>query len=115
MTVRVALFGTSWWADTMYMPPLRAHPDAEVVAVCGRRQATTEAFATLWSIPAWFTDPDDLFDEWVNQGVYHERTKVRNTPWGTREFGFYDLDMNGLHFYRDLTAIELERFGAADG
>jgi len=63
MTVRVALFGTSWWADTMYMPPLAAHPDAEVVAVCGRRQATTEAFATLWNIPAWFTDPDDLFEQ----------------------------------------------------
>jgi len=63
MTVRVALFGTSWWADTMYMPPLAAHPDAQVVAVCGRRQATTEAFATLWDVPAWFTDPDDLFEQ----------------------------------------------------
>lgn len=60
MTVRVGVFGTSWWADTMYLPPLAAHPEAEVVAVCGRRQESTEAFATSWSIPNWFTDPAEM-------------------------------------------------------
>lgn len=46
----------------MYMPPLKEHPDAEVVAVCGRNPESTEAFATTWAIPAWFTDPDELFE-----------------------------------------------------
>ena len=27
---------------------------------------------------------------------------MRDTPWGTREFAFYDPDRNGLTFYRDL-------------
>ena len=47
-------------------------------------------------------DVEALFDEYAGQGVFHERTALRDTAWGTREFAFYDLDMNGLTFYRDL-------------
>jgi catechol 2,3-dioxygenase-like lactoylglutathione lyase family enzyme len=47
-------------------------------------------------------DPDALFEEYRHVGVFHERTQLTNTPWGTREFAFYDLDGNGLTFYRDL-------------
>lgn len=49
---------------------------------------------------------EDLFEEYRNLGVFHERTALRRTPWGTREFAFYDLDMNGLTFYRDLAEDE---------
>jgi hypothetical protein len=31
-----------------------------------------------------------------------EKTQARDSPWGTREFGFRDMDGNGLIFYRDL-------------
>lgn len=62
MTVRVAVFGTSWWADAMYLPPISNHPRSEVVAVCGRNPETTAAFADAWNVPAWFTDADELFD-----------------------------------------------------
>jgi len=31
-----------------------------------------------------------------------DRTPVRDTSWGTREFHVRDLDGNGLQFYRDL-------------
>jgi catechol 2,3-dioxygenase-like lactoylglutathione lyase family enzyme len=31
-----------------------------------------------------------------------DRTAVRDTGWGTREFHVRDPDKNGLHFYRDL-------------
>ena len=34
--VRVGLIGTSGWVEQMYVPSLRSHPGAEVVAVCGR-------------------------------------------------------------------------------
>ena len=47
-------------------------------------------------------DPDDLFEEYRAKGVLDERAKVRDTPWGTREFGLRDPDGNGLTFYRDL-------------
>lgn len=51
-------------------------------------------------------DPDALFAEFAPRGLFHERTRLTNTPWGTREFSFYDRDGNGLTFYRDLTKAE---------
>jgi len=47
-------------------------------------------------------DPDALFEEYKDKGVFHEGTKLSDTPWGTREFAFWDLDHNGLTFMRDL-------------
>ena len=52
-------------------------------------------------------DPDALFDELRDRDVFHEGTALRYTEWGTREFAFYDLDGNGLTFYRDLTDAEV--------
>lgn len=47
-------------------------------------------------------DVDELFEEYRDKGVFHSRTALQNTPWGTREFAFFDLNGNGLFFYRDL-------------
>jgi uncharacterized glyoxalase superfamily protein PhnB len=47
-------------------------------------------------------DVDGLYDEYTDKDVFHDRTALRNTPWGTREFAFYDPDGNGLFFYRDV-------------
>jgi hypothetical protein len=47
-------------------------------------------------------DPDALFEEYKHKGVFNEWTKLWDTPWGTREFGFFDLNRNGLTFLRDL-------------
>ena len=44
----------------MYLPPLAAHPDATVVAVCGRRQKPAQALADQWSIPGVYTDPSAM-------------------------------------------------------
>jgi uncharacterized glyoxalase superfamily protein PhnB len=52
-------------------------------------------------------DPDTLFAEFEPLGLFHEHTRLANTPWGTREFAFYDPDGNGLTFYRDLTKAEI--------
>lgn len=46
-------------------------------------------------------DPDALFAEYQSKGVFHERTQLRDTEWGTREFAFWDLNRNGLTFMRD--------------
>ena len=43
-----------------------------------------------------------LFAEYEVQQVFHENTRLQKTPWGTREFAFYDLYKNGLTFYEDL-------------
>ena len=45
---------------------------------------------------------DALFEEYKTKDVFHDRTSLKDTPWGTREFGFYDPSGNGLIFYRDL-------------
>jgi catechol 2,3-dioxygenase-like lactoylglutathione lyase family enzyme len=45
---------------------------------------------------------DVLFEEYKTKDVFHSRTTLRNTDWGTKEFAFYDLNNNGLTFYRDL-------------
>ena len=47
-------------------------------------------------------DPVALHAEYQDKDVFHARTAVRRTPWRTEEFAFYDLDRNGLTFYRDL-------------
>lgn len=47
-------------------------------------------------------DPGALFDEYKDRGVFHSETALQDTPWGTREFAFWDLNHNGLTFMRDL-------------
>lgn len=51
-------------------------------------------------------DVEGLFEELSGKDVFHPGTALRDTEWGTREFAFYDLDMNGLIFYRDLSTDE---------
>lgn len=48
------------------------------------------------------SDPDALFAEYADKQVFHDRTALRDTPWNTREFAFYDLNGHGLTFYRPL-------------
>jgi hypothetical protein len=47
-------------------------------------------------------NPDALFEEFRAKGVLDQSTKVRDSDWGTGEFGFRDPDGNGLTFYRKL-------------
>lgn len=47
-------------------------------------------------------DPDALFAEFRAMGVLEDDVEVRETEWGTREFGFKDPDGNGLVFFRIL-------------
>src|SRR5258707_10983465 len=60
--VRVGIVGTSLWADSMYLPALQNHPQAQVVAVCGRNPDRTQAFATRWNVPSAYTDYRQMLD-----------------------------------------------------
>lgn len=60
--LRVGIFGTSWWADSMYLPAVTGFAEAEVVAACGRDQGRADEFASRWSIPMSTTAPDQLLD-----------------------------------------------------
>jgi predicted dehydrogenase len=54
--VRVGVVGSSWWADLLYLPSLTSHPQAQVVAVCGRDHGRAEALAHKYGVPQVFTD-----------------------------------------------------------
>ena len=45
---------------------------------------------------------EDLFEEYKPHKVFHSQTQLRSTEWGTKEFAFFDLDGNGLTFYKNL-------------
>ena len=58
--VRIGIVGTSWWADSMYMPALVNHPDAEVRAVVGRDPNHARAFANQWNVGQVCTSLEEL-------------------------------------------------------
>jgi len=44
----------------MYLPALATHPQAQIVAVCGRDPDRTRSFAARWNVPAFYTDYRDM-------------------------------------------------------
>lgn len=48
------------------------------------------------------TDIDVLANELIERGTISREKLVRNTPWGTHEFGFYDLNQNGIFIVQDI-------------
>jgi len=61
--VRVGLVGTSWWADSMYLPALADHPDGAITALCGRNATTARELAARWGIAGVYTDPDEMIEQ----------------------------------------------------
>ncbi|MCB9452844.1 MAG: Gfo/Idh/MocA family oxidoreductase [Anaerolineaceae bacterium] len=59
--VRVGIVGPGFWADTMYLPAFANHPNATVVAICGRDEARTQAFAAEHGIPHYFADYEAMY------------------------------------------------------
>lgn len=47
-------------------------------------------------------DIDPFHAEFLSRGTIPEGKLRRNTPWGTHEFGFYDLNNNAVFFVQDL-------------
>ena len=54
--VRVAVVGTSWWADLEHLPGLRARGDVEVAALCGRDPEKLRALAAKHGVSRTVTD-----------------------------------------------------------
>jgi len=47
-------------------------------------------------------DVEHLFSQFATLGIFSGDTTLRDTPFGTREFAFFDPDGNLLTFYSDL-------------
>ena len=67
--VQVGVIGTSWWADQMYLRSLESHPQATVVALCGRRRQRAETLAQKYNIPAVYTDYRQMLEQAPLQAV----------------------------------------------
>lgn len=62
MTVRVGIVGTSWWAESMYLPALAQHPHGRVTAMCGRDMAKARDVADRWGVPDVYPDHEAMFE-----------------------------------------------------
>jgi len=61
--VRIGVVGTSWWADSMYLPAITNHPLADVRAVAGgTRPDHTREFAARWNVPAAYDSLEAMLD-----------------------------------------------------
>lgn len=61
--VRVGVVGTSEWSDSMYLPALQSHPQAELAAICGRNRGRADEIAAKYDIPKVFTDYEEMINE----------------------------------------------------
>jgi predicted dehydrogenase len=58
--VRFGMIGTSWYADSLHLPSLTSHPEAEVTVLCGRNQERAQALANKFNIPHICADYREL-------------------------------------------------------
>jgi predicted dehydrogenase len=80
-TVRIGVAGTSWWADSMYLPALSRHPDAEVRAIVGRRPEVTRDLAAHWGIPAAYDSYDEMLRSEALDAVVILAPNVHHHPY----------------------------------
>ena len=66
---RVAVIGTGWWATTAHLPALRAHPDAEVIAVADQRPEVLAKATEAYEIDTQYTDYQEMLDKEDLDGV----------------------------------------------
>jgi len=52
-------------------------------------------------IKIFVTDIWPYFEEFVERGTINKDKLRLNTPWGTHEFGFYDLNNNAIFIVQD--------------
>lgn len=58
--LRVGVIGVGGWTETCHIPGLQAHPQARVVALCGRSPERRQAQAERFSVPETYADYEEL-------------------------------------------------------
>ncbi len=58
--LRIGVIGTGAFAEACHLPGLLSHPQAAVVAICGRQRARTQALADRFDIPLVMSEPAQL-------------------------------------------------------
>ena len=78
--VRIGIIGTSWWADTMYLPSLAGNEKAVVVACCGRNEERARKLAGIWKIPHVYTDWQTMLNEEPLDALIISSTNATHCP-----------------------------------
>lgn len=60
---RVAVVGTGWWATYAHIPTLKAHPDADLVALSDVRPEMLERTAKKYGVDAAYTDFREMLEK----------------------------------------------------
>lgn len=60
--VRVGVVGTSWYADLMHLPALRSHPQADLIAICGRNRDRAEEMAKKYDVSQVFANYQEMIE-----------------------------------------------------
>ncbi len=53
-------------------------------------------------IKLFVKDIDAALEDFVERGTVQAQKLSKNTPWGTHEFGFYDLNNNAIFLVQDI-------------
>jgi predicted dehydrogenase len=67
--VRLGIVGTSGYSEMVYLSGLSAHEEVELVALCGRNRARTEAIASKYDIPEVYTDYREMIKRGKLDGI----------------------------------------------
>lgn len=111
--IKIGMLGTSWWADSMYMPALARHPNARVCAVVGRDLDHTRKFAEQWNIPNAYASLEDLLSNASVEGViiatpnkYHHALAMTAIEYGVHVLCEKPLAMNYTEAHHMAEAAE---------
>lgn len=87
------------FSDSMYAALRREHLELHL-----QWHAGTEDDPLLGGsvIRIFVRDIQPIFEEFVQRGTVSQDKLRTNTPWGTHEFGFYDLNQNAVFIVEDI-------------
>jgi predicted dehydrogenase len=66
---RIAVIGTGWWSTTAHIPTLKAHPDAELVALADIRPDVLSKAAEKYQVSKTYTDYREMLSRETLDGV----------------------------------------------
>jgi len=67
--VRIGVIGAGTWSQYAHLPAIKAHPDAELFAVCQRTESKLRATAAKWDVPHAFTDYREMIASGALDGI----------------------------------------------
>ena len=115
-TLHVGVIGTGAFAEIGHLPGLQSHPQAKVVAICGRRYDHARSLADRFNIPAVHTDYHELCARSdldavtiVTSGVEHAKQAITALESGKHVFCEKPMAMTVAEAHEMVRAAEKSR------